>query len=129
MNSSLTPQFGFDDWAELAARDPQGFEELRQQTIDAVIDRAQTARQRRRLEGLQWRIDMVRQQAKTPLAACVHMYSMMWDKVLGEDGMLEVMEPFRSPQTTTTRTQPLPPATLSTARIIPFPDPAKPDYP
>jgi len=129
MNSSLTPQFGFDDWAELAARDPQGFEALRQQTIDAVIEKAQSTRQRRRLQGLQWRIDMVRRQAKTPLAACVHMYGMMWDKVLGDDGMLEVMQPFRSLPPAAAGSQPLPPAAASTARIIPFPGPAKTDHP
>jgi hypothetical protein len=129
MNSSLTPQFGFDDWAELAARDPQEFEALRQQTIDAVIERAQTARQRRRLQGLQWRIDMVRQQAKTPLAACVHMYSMMWDKVLGEDGMLEVMEPFRSVRANTASAAPPPATGRQRAQVIPFPGPARTDYP
>ena len=124
MKSSLSTQLGFDEWAELAARDPQGFEELRQEAIDAAIDRARGTQQRRRLQGLQWRIDMVRQQAKTPLAACVHMYDMMWDKVLGDDGMLEMMQPFRSeppaPQAHSSdrRTQPVSPRR---ATIIPFP--------
>jgi len=124
MKSCLSTQLDFDEWAELAARDPQGFETLRQETIDAAIDRARSTQQRRRLQGLQWRIDMVRQQAKTPLAACVHMYDMMWDKVLGDEGMLEMMQPFRSgpaaPQAVSSDSR-LRPASPRRAQIIPFP--------
>ncbi len=72
------PQFDFDHWAELARDDPAVFEQLRQLTLDlAILKRSR--RNRERLQGLQWRIDRLREQSRTPMAACVNLSNMMWD--------------------------------------------------
>ncbi len=99
--------FDFDDWARLAVLDPAGFERERARTIDAVIARAPAHRQAR-LRGLQWRIDHMRRHAGTPLAACLELSRMMWESVLGEDGLLDALQGHA------------PTAHSGGARILPF---------
>jgi hypothetical protein len=89
MNS--TDEFKFEQWADLAERDPNAFEEARRRVLQSLIDSAPSA-QRRRLQGLQWRIDAERERAPNPLVACMKISRMMWDKVLGEDGLLDGLE-------------------------------------
>ena len=72
----------FDDWARLASRNPAAFEAQRARALEAAISRANSAERRQRLRRLQWRVDMMRARANTPLAACVQMYEMMWNTVL-----------------------------------------------
>jgi hypothetical protein len=81
----------FDAWVELASTDPEQFEQQRSKVLQEAINRARHPHQRQRLQGLQWKIDMIRQNAKTPMAACVRMYDMMWDSVLGDNGMLHAL--------------------------------------
>ncbi|WP_126452291.1 DUF3135 domain-containing protein [Sulfuriflexus mobilis] len=104
MNSSLFTEMGFDDWCDLASKDPEAFETAR----DAVIEEFLASipgNSRKRLRCLQWRIDMIRQRSSNPMAACLDIYSMMWDRLAGEKGMLETMQsmdsrrPGPSPQT------------------------------
>ncbi len=83
--------FDFDQWAELARTDPEGFETRRKALIDAVIEAAPEGR-RQRLVGLQWRIDQVRRLSRTPLGACVRLSGMMWDAVSGKGGLVEAIE-------------------------------------
>ena len=78
----------FDTWAGLARDEPERFEALRQAAIDAVIEGAPEAN-RERLRRLQWRIDQERRLARTPMAACLQISRMMWDRVLGEGGLRE----------------------------------------
>ena len=71
--------FDFELWAELAHRSPEAFEELRRLTVDlAILKRSQ--RNRRRLKGLQWQIDQLRARSGTPLAACLRINDLMWEK-------------------------------------------------
>lgn len=72
--------FDFDTWAHLAQHDKDEFERRRQAAIESLIASAPEASQRR-LRGLQFRIDMIRRRAVTPLGACVRISEMMWDKV------------------------------------------------
>jgi len=81
-------RFDFDQWAALARDDPAGFEQQRRDRVDALILRASPA-QRRRLRGLQFRIDMERRRAATPMAACVRIQAWMWDSLVGPDGFYE----------------------------------------
>ncbi|MGA7801464.1 MAG: DUF3135 domain-containing protein [Gammaproteobacteria bacterium] len=81
----------FEQWAALAASDPEAFEARRAQVIDAAIRRAPRPKQQR-LRGLQWKLDQVRQLSRTPMAACLRMTNMMWDSVLSEGGLLEAFE-------------------------------------
>lgn len=82
----------FDSWFDtmkaMAESDPQAFEAMRQQMIDEVIEEAPEAH-KRRLVGLQWRVDQERKLAKNPLAACIRISDLMWDSVTGEGGLLE----------------------------------------
>ena len=73
------PPFDFDLWSELAHRNPDAFEELRKLTVElAILKRSQ--RNRRRLKGLQWQIDQLREQSGSPLAACWRINDLMWEK-------------------------------------------------
>lgn len=83
--------FPFDDWARLASDDPDSFEAARRRMIDSLIETAPAPLQAR-LRGLQWRIDRVRAQTPTPLGACVKLSSLMWQKLLGPDGLVEQLE-------------------------------------
>ena len=86
-------QMQFDDWLELAINDPEGFEAARTAAIQGFLDNA-PVHSRKRLTGLQWRIDMIRSNSKTPMAACQAIYSMMWDQLAGDEGMIESLKSF-----------------------------------
>ena len=83
--------FDFDQWVRLAREDPERFEQLRQQKIAEMI--AEVPEEiRKRMEGLQWKIDQMRQTASNPMASCIRISSLMWDTVLGEDGLVQSIE-------------------------------------
>lgn len=73
--------FDFETWAHLAKHDKDEFERRREAAIEHLIASAPPSSQRR-LRGLQFRIDMERRRAVTPLGACVRISEMMWDSVL-----------------------------------------------
>ena len=83
-------EMDFDAWRRLAEQDPEGFERHRRRTLRAAIQRA-PGRRRRRLEGLQWRVDLERRRASCPMAACVRLSNMMWESVAGDNGLLETL--------------------------------------
>ena len=68
----------FDYWSQLARDDPERFESLRSATLESHINKAPEAQQNR-LRCLQWRVDRMREKAKTPMAACINISNMMWD--------------------------------------------------
>jgi len=90
-NNNMAKQMSFDDWLELAMHDPEGFETARTVAIQGFLA-SSSEHSRQRLTGLQWRIDMIRQRSKTPMAACQAIYTMMWDQLAGDDGMLESLK-------------------------------------
>lgn len=64
--------FNFDEWALLAKQDRLAFEQKRAATLQHYITRhAKTEHDLRRLNGLQFRVDMLRRKHKTPLASCI----------------------------------------------------------
>ena len=67
----------FDVLVDMARNDPQGLEKLRRSLTDAVITAASNETTRRRLRGLQFRVDMERRRATTPLAATIRISEMM----------------------------------------------------
>jgi hypothetical protein len=91
---SVTRAFDFDWWAELARTDPQAFERERTAVIGALIAGVPAA-DRRRVVGLQWRIDEERGLASSPFAACLGLYSRMWDAVLDDTGLLAQLRRFQ----------------------------------
>jgi hypothetical protein len=86
----------FDYWLALSKKKPEVFEVRRAACIEALISSAPDSQQPR-LRGLQWQIDLKRKRAKTPMAACITISNMMWDRVLGEGGLLESLRQTRSP--------------------------------
>lgn len=68
--------FNFDTWLMLANTSPERFEQNRRNAVDAVIASGADPRQ---LKGLQWRIDLERTRARTPIKACLRLSCLMWD--------------------------------------------------
>ena len=89
--------FDFDEWKELAANDPQGFESRRRDVIEREIRRAPKQLQRR-LRGLQWQIDVIRNRYKDPRVSSAKLFDMMWQQVYGDHGLLHAltMQPMPS---------------------------------
>ena len=67
----------FDVLVDMARNDPQRLESLRQQLTSRIIENAPTEQKRKRLEGLQFRVDMEREKARSPLAATIKISEMM----------------------------------------------------
>ena len=79
MSGHSVNDINFEYWAKLASTDPQKFEQLRQDKISAIIEKASSHRQKR-LRGLQWRIDQIREQHKnSPTKACLAISELMWE--------------------------------------------------
>lgn len=68
----------FDKLREMAQRNPEELEQLRVQLCDQLIQEA-PEQYRRKLRGLQFRVDMERRRAKSPMAACIAISGMMHD--------------------------------------------------
>lgn len=72
--------FNFDEWAQLAKKDKAAFEQKRITALkQAINDCAKTDAELRMLNGLQFKIDMLRRKHKTPMAACVALSTMLMD--------------------------------------------------
>ena len=67
----------FEVLVDMARNDPEGLETLRRTLTDAVISTASSEVARRRLEGIQFRVDLERRRASTPLAATIRISEMM----------------------------------------------------
>lgn len=92
---SVFTNMGFEEWSALAEDDPQAFEQLRKEVISDFLDHI-PEHQQLRLRRLQWRIDQVRDRSSNPMSATLDLYSMMWDRVTGEGGMLDVLGTMQS---------------------------------
>ena len=109
-------EFEFDLWARLADHDPRAFEAARARVLQSLIESAPDAA-RRRLEGLQWRVDRIRETADNPMAACLRISGMMWDAVLREDGLVDRIEQL-------TGERPVRPETGQSATVVALVPPA-----
>lgn len=89
--------FNFDEMARLAKEDPDAFEIMREKMIQDAIDNS-SPEIKQRMQGLQWQIDKVRSTSSNPMASCLKISQMMWDNVLGDDGLLENMRLLNEPQ-------------------------------
>jgi Protein of unknown function (DUF3135) len=95
MAKDATTEFDFDRWTSLAVHDHEAFERLREEAIDDLIESA-PADMRQRLRGLQWQIDHVRGKSKTPMAACIRLSNMMWDRLVCEHGLVDALRSLTS---------------------------------
>jgi len=113
--------FDFDDWSRLAKEDPSAFEARRLALIEEFLRQFPQPDQQR-LRGLQFRIDMVRRRARTPMGACLKISSMMWESLLGSHGLKNALNALLDAPA-----QPLLAASSGpalSARVIPFRKPA-----
>ena len=67
----------FEVLVDMARNDPEGLETLRRSLTNAVIATARSEDSRRRLLGLQFRVDLERRRATTALAATIRISEMM----------------------------------------------------
>ena len=86
-----SPSFDFDAWTTLARQDPQAFEKKRSRVIEAAILGA-PAKQQPQLRRTQWKLDQIRRSSATPLAACLRMQRMLWQRIEGENGLLDCLQ-------------------------------------
>jgi hypothetical protein len=93
---SVNTEFDFDEWVRLAKDDPDAYENKRAKMIQDVIE-STSPEVRRRMEGLQWQIDQIRSTSTNPMSSCMKMSKMMWDKVIGEDGLVDHMRRLSDP--------------------------------
>jgi hypothetical protein len=112
-NEQDPPDFEFDSWARMASEDPSSFEDARRRMLESLIDSAPEHAQTR-LRGLQWQVDRMRE-LHPPLSACVKITNLMWDQVLGENGLIANVERLiRNPEPEGR------PTAKSTATVLPF---------
>ena len=114
--------FDFDEWSRLAKTDPAAFETRRLALIEAYLHRFPPQPQRR-LRGVQFRIDMERRRARTPMAGCLKLSAMMWESLLGDRGLkaaLDSLLGYTQPQSLAAQRD-----SAASARILPFRKPAQ----
>lgn len=93
---NISTEFNFDEWVRLAKENPDAYEDMRKKMIQEVIDDT-SPEVRRRMEGLQWQIDQIRSTSTNPMSSCLKISQMMWDKTIGEDGLLDHMRRLSEP--------------------------------
>lgn len=71
----------FEELATLAQDAPEALEALRRKLYEQILQQA-PEHMCRRLKGLQFKIDMERRRAKTPLASCLKLSSMMHESLM-----------------------------------------------
>jgi hypothetical protein len=107
--------FDWKAWSDLARNDPEAFEARRRESIAALIDSA-PAEHRRRLEGLQFRIDLERTRSRHPFGACVRLSNLMWKSLLEMQSALEDLQAQLTEHGRLTTREP-----PATAEVVPFP--------
>jgi hypothetical protein len=112
--------FDFDAWCNLAEADADAFEAARTRMLERYIANA-PAHRRRRLAGLQWQVDLVRARAGNPLVACFRISDLMWEQLLGADGLVSHIAALDAAPGT-----PLPVA-RGVGEVLPFPPPSGAD--
>ncbi len=105
-----------DRLTRLAREDPDAFERERRRLVETLISSAPPGQQQR-LRGLQWRLDTVRERAGTPLAACLRMSAMMWERITGPGGLLDALAALDGAPSSTPAKSP------AAARVLDFPRP------
>lgn len=89
--SDIEQTFDFEEWKELAANDPEAFELKRKRAVQQLINQT-SGDTRRRLEGVQWKVDMARRASSSSSQSCSRIFSMMWESVYGENGLVKVLD-------------------------------------
>lgn len=110
-----------DRLSQLAREDPLAFEKLRSELIADFID-GQPEKCQRRLRGLQFRIDGIRQLSHTPLAALLKMQALMWESFFSMNQELQNFVKFvHGDSVTTEETTPVMINSSRTCQVIELP--------
>lgn len=72
----------FDELKSLAKENPEALEELRVSLVRQIINSVGDPERKRRLEGLNFVIEMNKKKAKNPLQSCLILSRMMWDSAI-----------------------------------------------
>jgi hypothetical protein len=81
------------EFDELLKLSKEELEDLRKEYVEEVINSASTEDQKRKLRGLQFKIDMEREKSKNPMDACIKISKMMHDSFLElRDKLKELQE-------------------------------------
>jgi hypothetical protein len=83
-------EFNFDEWAELAKRDPEAFIRRRDLVMNEISEELR-ARSPSAVKGICWRIEVERKRCATPLQLCLKLSSMMWNRHADLTNMLHVL--------------------------------------
>ena len=86
-----TTDFDFDHWVAVAKQDPEKFEQMRTSLLNDLMEQS-PEHFRKRLEGLQWQIDQIRNKSSSPMASCLAISQKMWDNYYGEKGLLTALK-------------------------------------
>jgi len=116
--------FDFDEWSRLAKDDPSAFEARRLALIESFLRQFPQPDQQR-LRGLQFRIDMVRRRARSPMGACLKISSMMWESLLGSHGLKTALDGLLAYPNHSVPAPFVPHGPVVSASIIPFRKPAR----
>ncbi len=104
----------------LGEKDPQLLEQYRCQETEKILNSA-PEEHRRKLQGLQFKIDMERRKAKTPMAACLKLAAMMQDSFLKLREALNQIAADNPPKHVSVTSTAKAPATKPTGRkVLPF---------
>jgi hypothetical protein len=87
----------FERLHEMAIKDPDGLERLRQEYVEAAINIAPEA-YRRRLKGLQFQIDGQRQVSTNSLSACINISKMMHESLYQLRDLINSQDEVTEPQ-------------------------------
>ncbi|HID98443.1 MAG TPA: DUF3135 domain-containing protein [Thermodesulfobacteriaceae bacterium] len=120
MKKTVSKNFNFDEWMELAKSDPDEFERRRSEEIESFIE-STPERHKKRLRGLQWRIDMERKKCRTPLASCIRLNEMLTEMVYSENGLLENLKKLKKIRSSARQEN----HRLRPAEIVPLKHPGK----
>ena len=94
-----TLDLDLDVLTKLATTDPEAFEARRNEILDSFFADIPD-KQKQRLQGLQWRIDIERQRASNPLSACIRIHNMMWSSFAGEGGLVSSFQKLEKSEST-----------------------------
>ncbi len=86
----------FEQWLDIAQQDADTFESMRLAAIEELIASA-PEKDQKRLRCLQWRIDQERRLSKSPMGACIRISRMMWETLIGKEGLTAHLQSLTEP--------------------------------
>ena len=82
MHSKYSDLPSIDTLIILAKEQPDELERIRVELTQELIDGASSVARKRRLEGLNFTIEMKRKSASNPMHSCLKLSELMWDSAI-----------------------------------------------